>query len=165
MAAIDKLYVHEYYDLYELRLWAMIYCPKILVYFYQYALEINGEEFEMRIHQSATNIKNCYKQNWDKIAPDDTKETAVQYMINNWHMSEEDARKEAEEAWNKHNLSLGKIKKEVTLPIANFPIKVDKKLKWICPVDCVRKYLAENCGIKTKWYHKLFWRGRKHFEY
>ena len=24
-------------------------------------------------------------------------------------------------------------------------------------------WLKEHCGYKTKWYHKLFWRGKKHF--
>lgn len=48
-------------------------------------------------------------------------------------------------------------------PITNTPFSVDKKLLWICPVPCVRKYLEEQCGYKTKWYHKLFWKGRKHF--
>lgn len=165
MAAIDKLYVHEYHDLYELRLWAMIHCPKILVYFYQHALEMNGEEFEMRIHEKATNLRDCYRQSWEKIAPDGEKKTAIQYMVKNWNMSEHDATIETEDAWNKRNMPLSKIKKEIEIPITNFPIKVDRKLKWICPVNCVRKYLVENCGVKTKWYHKLFWRGRKHFEY
>lgn len=48
-------------------------------------------------------------------------------------------------------------------PIMNTPFEVDKKLLWICPVPCVRKYLEQQCGYKTRWYHKLFWRGKKHF--
>lgn len=95
MAAIDKLYVKEYYDLYILRLWALIYYPKLLFYFYDSAL-------------MATNIK-------------------------------------------------GKT------PIMNTPFKVDKKLKWICPVGCVREYLVNQCGVKEHWYYKLFWRGKKYF--
>lgn len=51
-----------------------------------------------------------------------------------------------------------------TFPVMNTPFNVDKKLKWICPVPCVRKYLEEHCGYKTKWYHKLFWKGKKHFK-
>jgi hypothetical protein len=51
-----------------------------------------------------------------------------------------------------------------TCPIMNTPFVVDDKLLWICPIPCVRKYLEEHCGYKTKWYHKLFWRGKKHFK-
>ena len=48
-------------------------------------------------------------------------------------------------------------------PVMNTPLSVDRKLKWICPVPCVRKYLQEQCGVKTRWYHKLFFKGKKHF--
>ena len=50
------------------------------------------------------------------------------------------------------------------------PIKMDRlrilhKLKWICPVPCVREYLHEQCGVNPKWewLYRKFWRGKKYF--
>ena len=42
----------------------------------------------------------------------------------------------------------------------NIPLDIDKKLLWICPVKCIRKYLKDKHGWKTRWYHKLFWKGK-----
>lgn len=47
----------------------------------------------------------------------------------------------------------------------SLPHSVDRKLKWICPVPCVRVYLHKQCGVNPKWewLYKIFWRGKKHF--
>lgn len=61
-------------------------------------------------------------------------------------------------------LDAGMLEEEYTSPVMNTSFSVDKKLLWICPIPCVRKYLEEQCGYKTKWYHKLFWKGKKYFD-
>ena len=97
MAAIDKLYVRTYEEYDEVRRWALVYYPKLLIYFY--SIDFRLEDF-------------------------------------------------------KH-----------AQPITNTPFKVDMKLKWICPVPCVREYLHEQCGVnhKWEWLYKIFWRGKKYF--
>lgn len=97
MAAIDKLYVRTYDEYDDVRRWALVYYPKLLIYFYN--IDLRQDDF-------------------------------------------------------KHGQ-----------PIMNTPIKVDRKLKWICPVPCVREYLHEQCGVNPKWewLYKIFWRGKKYF--
>lgn len=99
MAAIDKLYVYTFQEYEEVKLWTMVYYPKLLLYFY------------------SINYPEC----------------------------------------------LFSGKKDI--PIMNTPLKVDRKLKWICPVPCVREYLHKQCGVNPKWewLYKIFWRGKKHF--
>jgi hypothetical protein len=97
MAAIDKLYVRTYAEYDDLRRWALVYYPKLLIYFY--SIDLRLQDF---MHAQ---------------------------------------------------------------PIMNTPVKVDSKLKWICPVPCVREYLHKQCGVNQKWewLYKILWRGKKYF--
>lgn len=99
MAAIDKLYVRTYEEYDDLRRWALVYYPKLLIYFYDL------------------------------------------------------------------NYPRGKFLNEIVVPVMNTPFKVDRKLKWICPIPCVREYLHKQCGVNPKWekLYKIFWRGKKYF--
>lgn len=53
-----------------------------------------------------------------------------------------------------------------SIPIMNTPLKVDRKLKWICPVPCVREYLHKQCGVNPmrEWMYRFFWKGKKYFK-
>ena len=97
MAAIDKLYVKEYFDYVELVKWSLVYYPKLLLFMY---LSFRFQDFG-----------------------------------------------------------------EHEVPIMNTPFKVDRKLKWICPVPCVREYLHKQCGVNPKWewLYRIFWKGKKYF--
>ena len=99
MAAIDKLYVRTYEEYDDVKRWAIIYYPKLLIYFYH--IDLRMDDFR--------------------------------------HAQ----------------------------PITNTPLKVDRKLKWICPVPCVREYLHNQCGVNPKWewLYKIFWKGKKYFKY
>lgn len=99
MAAIDKLYVHSYEEYEEVKLWALVYYPKLLLFFYN--IDLHRELF----------------------------------------------------------------KYDTGMPIMNIPFNIDRKLKWICPVPCVREYLHKQCGVNPKQerLYKIFWRGKKHF--
>lgn len=63
------------------------------------------------------------------------------------------------------NYPRGKFLNEISVPVMNTPLKVDRKLKWICPVPCVREYLHKQCGVNPKWewLYRIFWRGKKYF--
>lgn len=164
MAAIDKLYIKNYYDLEDLRLWAMIYYPKLLLYFYSDALTIDVEKFTKFKMKSARAAKKLHLKSWTTVSPDNTINGAIAFLMaepNNF--TEEEATDTAKSLYAASRLSLGKLEESVSLPVMNTPFKVDKKLKWICPLPCVREYLQNNCGVREHWYYKLFWRGKKHF--
>lgn len=116
MAAIDKLYVHTFEEYAEVKLWALVYYPKLLLYFYN--ISISYKEFNALRKKWFTNTKI------ENISMDD-----------------------------------------YTFPIMNTPCKIDRKLKWICQVPCVREYLHKQCGVNPKWewLYRIFWRGKKYF--
>lgn len=164
MAAIDKLYIKNYYDLEDLRLWAMIYYPKLLLYFYSGALTIDASEFIDFKRKSAREAKKLHLKSWTNVSPDNTINGAIAFLMaepNNF--TEEEATDTAKSLYAASRLSLEKLEESVSLPVMNTPFKVDKKLKWICPLPCVREYLQSNCGVREHWYYKLFWKGKKHF--
>ena len=99
MVAIDKLYVHTFQEYEEVKLWAMVYYSKLLLWFYDI------------------------------------------------------------------NYPRGTFLNEISIPIAVLPSQIDQKLKWICPVPCVREYLHNQRGVNPKWewLYKIFWRGKKYF--
>lgn len=167
MAAIDKMYVHSYYEYDDLRRWAIAYYPELLCYFYDiimtpqqwennckvYAekqLEISKREYKKlgnfsSVSEAEYNLKQYYFK-------------TVGYLCSKHQVIEET--KYIIEAYNKTAKDWEEL---YTCPVMNTPLEVDRKLLWICPVPCVRKYLEEQCGYKTRWYHKLFWKGKKHF--
>lgn len=166
MAAIDKLYVHSYYEYNGLRKWAIAYYPELLFYFYDITITYQQWEDDCRAYVK-NNLKSS-KKAYDKLGEFKTEEQAVANKLK-WYKEQGieipiDAVIESVrytiESYNK----IAKDWEELySVPIMNTPFEVDKKLLWICPVPCVRKYLEDHCGYKTKWYHKLFWRGKKHF--
>lgn len=164
MAAIDKLYVRSYYEYDELRRWAIAYYPELLFYFYDITMNCKQWEDNRKnyVRQriaiakreyakigleslAVENIIKHYKETADYDCPREQAEEEAFAIIDAYHKS----------AWDWGN--------SYTCPVMNTPFEVDKKLLWICPVPCVRKYLEEQCGYKTRWYHRLFWRGKKHF--
>lgn len=168
MAAIDEMYCHSYYEYDDLRRWAIAYYPELLFYFYDIALtykqwEDNCSNYVKQQIAIAKrnfsevghiytpilvdNIIKRYKEEADYDCPKKQAEEEAAYIQENFNRTAED--------WEN----------SYTFPIMNTPFSVDKKLLWICPVPCVRKYLEEHCGYKTKWYHKIFWRGKKYFNY
>lgn len=167
MAAIDKMYVNSYYEYDDLRRWVIVYYPELLFYFYDITMtyqqwEINRKSYvdkqleisksdykKLGVFSSVTEAEYNLKQHYLKmsgyVCPTKQAIEETKYIINAYHKTAED--------WENY----------YTFPIMNTPFSVDKKLLWICPVPCVRKYLEEHCGYKTKWYHKIFWKGKKHF--
>ena len=167
MAAIDKMYVHSYYEYDDLRRWAIVYYPELLFHFYDITMTyqqwvdncrsyvkqhiaIAKRDYEKlgsfsSISEAEYNLKQHYLKVSGYVCPTKQAIEETKYIIDAYHKTAED--------WED----------SYTCPIMNTPFGVDKRLLWRCPVPCVRKYLEEHCGYKTKWYHKLFWRGKKHF--
>lgn len=166
MAAIDKMYVHSYYEYDDLRRWAIAYYPELLFHFY---------DITMTPQQWESNCKSYIKRQMAIAKRDATKAYtpdggwSVGQLIKHYKESVgydcpiEQAKEEIGAIYEAYYKTEKDWEASYTCPVMNTPFSVDKKLLWICPLPCIRKYLEEQCGYKTRWYHKLFWRGKKHF--
>lgn len=159
------MYVHSYYEYDDLRRWAIAYYPELLFYFYDITMTYQQWEDNCRAY-----IKQqiaIAKRDYDKIAaPNES--LAVQNLVKHYkevgyNCPQKQAEVEAFDIIDRHSRTASDWEERYSRPIINTPLEVDNRLKWICPVPCIRKYLETNCGIKTKWYHKLFFKGKKHF--
>jgi len=158
MAAIDKLYLNSYDELYEFRLWCLIHYPKIFSYWYPPILLIGEKEFNKIKLDSAKTTYKKFKEDWKNTSPDGTINGGIAYLIAKYGMSEEDAKWNVEYSRRNSQKTIDELLLEFKLPVMNTPIKVDKFLLWRCPLDYIRVYLEEQCGYKTHWYHKLFFK-------
>lgn len=170
MAAIDKMYVHSYYDYDYLRKWAFAYYPKLLFYMPNISISLNEyltnrqewlKVYKQRIkkdiarlgnyktkEEAVVNLRYYYKETADYDCPLEQAKDEVDYCI---------------KQYTKLQAGDFALEDDYSMCVMNTPFKVDRKLLWICPIPCVREYLEKQCGYKTRWYHKLFWRGKKHF--
>lgn len=163
MAAIDKLYLKDYYDLYDLRLWATLYYPRLLIDFYPTAYDANAESFEKMRKKQAKTLKTWAVSYWKSISSDGSINAAIAWLMENKQMTEDEAREHATEIKQYVMASLESLIEDTKIPVTNTSFRVDRKLKWICPLHCIREYLQNQCGVKEHWYYKIFWKGRKHF--
>lgn len=166
MAAIDKLYIRDFEALIELKKWALAYYPKLFIYMYPWAFTITQREYEGARMRRAKALQKLYKEEWSEISPNGTLNCGVAHLMeecSEW--TESDAVEEAKYIKSRAEMSIEELRKDIGFPVLNTPLKVDKKLKWICPLPTVRMYLQENCGVKEHWWYKLFWKGRKEFDY
>ena len=162
MAANDKMYLKEYYDLNDLRTWSLIYYPELIAYFYADTLQISYKEFNEAKASTAHSMKEMFYKQWKNLSSDGTVNCAIAYLKSKG-LDEKEATERANDAYKNYKKTEEDLKREVNFPVMNTPIKVDKKLKWICPLPAVRSYLRHQCGVKEHWYYKLFWKGKKHF--
>lgn len=169
MAAIDKMYCHSYYEYDDLRKWAIVYYPQLLFYFYTITLDYTL--WQKNVDSWLDMTKRHLIMDLIKIDNTDNIDNAIQNLIKHYKESAnydcpyEQAKSEVEDIFTRKTfLDAGMLEEKYTFPVMNTPLSVDRKLLWICPISCVRKYLEEQCGYKTKWYHKLFWRGKKYFD-
>lgn len=170
MAAVDKMYVHGYYEYDDVRKWAIAYYPELV--FYMYRFSMNAEDYFSNREEWLETYKEHIMRDYKRLGKFKTKPEAVQNLIKHYKETADydcplkQAKEEVDYCLSQYEkLQAGDyaLEDDYTFPVMNTPIEVDRKLLWICPVPCVRKYLEEQCGYKTRWYHKIFWRGKKHF--
>lgn len=165
MAAIDKMYVHSYYEYDNLRKWAIVYYPELLFYFYD--ITTTYLEWEENCRAYVKQHIAIAKREYKKIGGIEYNavENLIKYYkeVANYDCPKEQAEEEAFSIIDDYKRNARDWEELYSCPIMNTPYDVDLYLKWHCPVPCVRKYLEEQCGYRIKWYHKLFWKGKKHF--
>ena len=171
MAAIDKLYINSYHQYDELRKWAITYYPELLFYFYD--ITVDYSTFEKRWQEWIRKFKTQVRNAFTRFGKFTTSEEAVNNLIKHYKRTAgyDCSREQAEDEFKYWSHQMEVIESdslcelEYKFPVMNTPLSVDKKLKWICPVPCIRKYLHEQCGVNPKWewLYKIFWKGKKHF--
>lgn len=169
MAGIDKLYIRKYHDYDVLRKWAIAYYPELLFYFYDITLTF--EEWEKSKGDFVSRQINAVQREYQKLGKFKNKAEAIvnfqKYYREslNYEFPLKQARSEVDyiiEAFMRDESEWADM---YSRPCLRTPFDVDMKLKWICPVPCVREYLHKQCGVnpKLEWLYKLFWKGKKHF--
>ena len=161
MAAIDKLWLKDYNDLSLLRSWALVYYPKLFVWL---NIDYTKETFDNAKQGLANHWHTTTKTQWKKVSSDGTLNSAIAYYISQGY-SAKDAEDEAVYLYKEYTTPLVDLYENTKLSVMTVPFYIDRKLKWICPLHCIRNYLKNQCGVKTRWYHKIFWRGKKYFKY
>ena len=168
MAAIDKLYLKDYYQFNQLRTWALIYYPKLLRYFSDYA--ITEEDFdrwrEWWVNAHMEQAETDYRKFCEPFA--DKEQMIANYISQTkvescgYECSFEDAKIFIDSICNRYEASEESWIEEYSISVMNTSFRVDRKLKWICPLPFIRDYLHEQCGVNPKWewFYKLFWRGK-----
>ena len=156
MAAIDKMYLKDYYVFDKFRLWCLIHNPKLLRHFYHWNTT-QQEWSKYKENKYKYDKKTCdnYHQYFSNI------ESLKQYYLQvDIKLPLEQLEHEVEEhlQWYKKLNNKTTYIANVALLIANFSCKEDKYLLWHCPIEEVREYLTKQCGYKERWYYKLFFK-------
>jgi len=162
MAAIDKLWIKDYSELDDLRRWAVIYYPKLFIWL---NTEYSSATFDQVKQEKAVCFKQSIEKTWKRVSSDGTINSAIAFYMVNGCLTEDEASKEAYSLYSQHLTTIDSIYEDTDISVMNTPTRIDRKLKWICPVPCIRLYLQSQCGVKEHWYYKLFWRGKKYFKY
>lgn len=169
MAAIDKLYVHTFQEYEEVKLWALVYYPKLLLWFYN--VDYREDDYEKSKKEWIINTKKFIERDWERVGNYKTKSEAIHKIIKHYKETADydcpfsQAKDEFEYLVKQKLKSTEELENEYSFPIMSTPFRVDRKLKWICPVPCVREYLHKQCGVNPKWewLYKIFWKGKKYF--
>lgn len=156
MAAIDKMYLKDYYVFDEFRLWCLIHNPKLLNHFYHWNMtqqeweEIKDNKYQ--ILKEIYDIEFAQRSTIESLQKDYKK---VGYNPPIKQLEYEVSSFLAEFA------SLKDVKtyiENIELSIAHLSPKEDKYLLWHCPIEEVREYLTKQCGYKERWFYKLFFK-------
>lgn len=156
MAAIDKMYLKDYYVFDEFRLWCLIHNPKLLRWFYNWNMN------EAEWNKWKEGVYNTRKEIYDR---EFKRASTVELLREDYKkFGYNPPLEQLEEEVTSVLTQVEKLKDKSTyienidLPITNFPCKEDRYLLWHCPIEEVREYLTKQCGYKERWYYKLFFK-------
>lgn len=169
MAAIDKLYVKDYYEFSDLVEWAIIYYPILLRRFYNW--KMTYEEYNKGKKNWVKTTRKHIITSYKKLGKFKNKYEAVSNLIEyykvsaNYNCPLSQAESEVDIYITNYRKSNSELEDEYSFPACNFSLKDDLYLKWHCPLSFVRDYLHNQCGVnpKLEWLYKLFWKGKNEF--
>ena len=164
MAAIDRLNTKYFREVKILLAWCSNKRPSLLENITDFAFyEKEFRDYKEESYKSSLSYNERDYTRWELGKG---KEHAIQKMIDHYksfgyfdismvHPEEEvDGIYATREALSNKDWFIG----DVEVPIACFRPSQDRWLKWHCPLDFVRQYLKDNCGMKERWYYKLFFK-------
>lgn len=166
MAAIDKLYLNDWYEFDRLVRWSICYYPKLLNYMYDWRMTY--KDWDKAMKESIKSTKQIFKRELEKIGGKDVSlKVGIYNLIDHYRKdadyecSYEQAKEEVEYILKRANMSDDELEADYQRHVMLCSYKIDRKLLWICPLPEVRKYLYEQCGYKKRWewLYKLFWKG------
>ena len=156
MAAIDKMYLKDYYVFDEFRLWCLVHNPKLLRHFYHWnSTQQEWDNWKESIYNNHKEINELL------ISYSSTIESLQDHYKKSCYIaSYEEIVDEVAECLEQHEALKNKqtYLENIALPVTNFSCKEDKYLLWHCPIEEVREYLTKQCGYKERWYYKLFFK-------
>ena len=167
MAAIDKLYLNDWYEFDNLVKWSICYYPKLLNYMYDWRMTY--KDWDKAMKESIKSTKQVFERDLEKIGGKNVSlQDGINNLIDHYHKvadyecSYEQAKEEVEYILKKANMSDDELEADYKRPVMLCSYKIDRKLLWICPLPEVRKYLYEQCGYKKRWewLYRIFWRGK-----
>jgi hypothetical protein len=170
MAAIDKLYVKNYWAYENLLRWSFAYFPKLLPFFY--SINMREDEFERCKERYVVDIKEIYDRDIKRIGGRfESVSNACVYLQEYYKKicgevpPIEQIMDEVQDIRDNAALTYTDIEANYSMAILNTPAWIDRRLKWFCPIQEVRDYLHEKCGVspKLEWLYRLFWRGKRIF--
>ena len=156
MAAIDKMYLKDYYVFDEFRLWCLIHNPKLLNHFYHWNMIYKEwEQWKEDVYHShkETYNRELKRASTIELLREHYKKFGYEPPIEQLEEEVAHVLTQVEKLKNKTTYI-----ENITLPITNFSCKEDIYLLWHCPIEEVREYLTKQCGYKEKWYYKLFFK-------
>ena len=104
------------------------------------------------------------KKHYSELGSFDTEEKAASnYMKTHTWCTFNEAITNVNDIIDRYRMEKEDWKDIYSFPVMHAPFKVDKKLKWICPLPFVRDYLHKQCGVNPKWewLYKIFWKGKE----
>ena len=156
MAAIDKMYVKDYYVLDEIRLWCLIHNPKLLRHFYYWNMTYKDwRQWKENYYNTSKEINDKHMQYASTI-----ESLQEYYEKQNYNAPYKQLMNEVMDTLTQNEALKDKEQfiENSVLAIANFSCEDDKYLLWHCPIEEVREYLTKQCGYKERWYYKLFFK-------
>lgn len=171
MAAIDKLRVKNYDEYQDLLKWSIAYCPQVLAYIYD--INMTREDFNTAMDKHIASWRDDAKKCMDVIVPFTTMNDAInktkEHYMSKYRaaLSDNDAQLIVTSWINSYNMTDQDIADSFAMTVMNTPMRIDRILKWRCPLPFVRKYLHVQCGVnpRLEWLYKLFWKGSKDYKY
>lgn len=169
MAAIDKIYVHEYYEFEDFIEWALMYCPRLLRYCYDWRMTYS--EYSQRKREWVKSTRKRIIKDYERLGKFKTIQETISNKVEYYKKLGIDVfsigaiEEDIKYVISQYRKSNAELENEYSFPVCNLRTKQDKYLKWHCPLPFVREYLHEQCGVnpKLEWLYKLFWKGKKEF--
>ena len=164
MAAIDKLRCKSYYEYQEFLKWCIAYLPQAIPYFRD--ITLTHDKWEKNVKEFIKEFKRNSKKDYERLGKFSSRQEAIENLRDHYKTTadydapDDQLIEEVSDCLVNISMSDNEICDRYSYTVACFPFKIDKKLKWRCPISFVRKYLWDQCGVKRsrEWLYSKFFK-------